>query len=68
MKVSSVNVTDMIGRHVANENGAEFRIVAVRYDVQKDMFITSVAECDEIGEDSGEEEFGIHSLKGWTLL
>lgn len=68
MKVSSVNVTDMVGRHVANEHGAEFRIVAVRYDTQQDCFVAWIAECDDNGEDSGEEEAGVTTLRGWTLL
>lgn len=68
MKVSSVNVTDMIGRHVANENGAEFRIVSVRYDTAQDCFVAWLAECDPDGEDSGEEEAGVTTLKGWELL
>lgn len=68
MKVSSITVTDMIGRHVENEHGAQFRIVAVRYDVRHNMYITWLAECDENGQDSGEEESGITTLKGWTLL
>lgn len=67
MKVTSVPVSDMVGRVVANVHGAEFRVVSVRYDLEKDMFIVWVAEIGEHGEDSGEEEGGLHSLKGWTL-
>jgi hypothetical protein len=68
VKVSSVNVTDMVGRHVANANGAEFRVVSVRYDVDRDHFVAWIAECDDHGDDSGEEESGVTSLAGWTLL
>lgn len=68
MRVSSVNVSDMIGRHVRNQHGAEFRIVSVRYDVKRDCFVAWIAECDENGDDSGEEEAGVTSFQTWTLL
>lgn len=68
MKVSSVSVSDMVGRYVANENGAEFKVIDVRYDIAEDGFTVWLAECDEHGEDSGEEETGVTSLAGWSLL
>jgi hypothetical protein len=69
VKISSINVTDMVGRHVANANGAQYRIVSVRYDNQTEQFLAWIAECDAMtGEDSGEEEAGIASLKDWELL
>lgn len=68
MKVSSVNVTDMIGRHVENPQGAQFRIVSVRYDLRTDRFVAWLAECDERGKDTGEEEAGVAGMKDWTLL
>lgn len=52
-----------------NENGAEFRIIAIRYDVQKDRFVAWIAAVDlDTGTASGEEEAGLTSLRGWTLL
>lgn len=68
MKVSSINVTEMVGRHVANEHGAEFRIVSVRYDLNTNQFVAWLADCDADGNDSGEEDAGITSFAGWTLL
>jgi hypothetical protein len=68
MKVSSINVTEMVGRHVLNEHGAEFKVVSVRYDLERDEFIVWLADCDDEGKDSGEEEGGLTTLAGFTLL
>lgn len=67
MKVSSITVTDMIGRHVANEHGAEFCIVDVRYDVDQDVTVYELAEIDEHGQQEADPGGGVMSLKGWTL-
>jgi hypothetical protein len=67
VKVSSITVTDMIGRTVANPNGAEFRIVDVRYDVDQDVTVYWLAELDEHGHEEHDPGGGVMSLKGWTL-
>lgn len=66
--MSSINVTDMVGRHVANQHGAEFRVISVRYDLRDDRFKVWLAACDEFGDDSGEEECGLATLRLWELL
>jgi hypothetical protein len=65
MKVSSITVQDMIGRWVANENGAEFQVVDVRYDVTQDDV---VIELHPQGSDDPDDTVGVTTLKGWTLL
>lgn len=68
MKVTSVSCADMVGRHVVNSHGAEFRIVSIRYELDQDKVCIWLAECDGHGRDSGTEETGVFTLKGWTLL
>lgn len=69
MKVSSITVTDLIGRSVANANGAEFLVADVRYDLDRDEMSVWIQDLDPMtGEPLPNTESGLLTLKGWTVL
>jgi hypothetical protein len=63
LKIDSYPVADLLGRHVLNENGAEFHVFDVRYDLRNDVVVFWLRDPQDV-----EDEAGITSLRGWTVL
>lgn len=68
LKLSSVSVTDLIGRYVVNRRGAEFKIVDVRYNLKWGRVSFELADLDEDGEAVPGSESGIFNLESFTVL
>lgn len=67
MKISSVPVSDLVGRTCENANGAQFRIKDARYDLKHDCVTFWLAEIDAHGVEEEEPSGGILSFAGWTI-
>jgi hypothetical protein len=63
VKISSITVTDLIDRFVANPNGAEFRLTDVRVQVPSGQVTFQLVSVDDEN-----NEVGVLSLEGWTVL
>ena len=69
MKVTSISVTEMIGRFVKNPNDVEFKVKDVRYDTRNDILTVVLLDVDmNTGLPIPDTEVGLPSLKDWTLL
>lgn len=63
LQIDSYPVADLIGRHVMNANGAEFIVFDIRYDLRNDVVVFWLRDPQD-----PEDEAGIASLRGWTVL
>jgi hypothetical protein len=63
LEISSITVRDLIGRYVQNENGAEFLVADVRYYLDRDETVYELQAAEH-----PHDEYGVTSLKGWTVL
>lgn len=63
LEVSSISVRDLVGRYIQNENGAEFMLTDVRYHRDRDETVYEIQAAEH-----PHDEFGLTSLKGWTVL
>lgn len=68
LQISSISVTDLIGRYVVNMNGMEFKITDVRYNLERDDVTFELADLDEDGNVIPDTESGLLSLQSFRVL
>ena len=66
-KIHRMSATDLVGRFVANSNGAEFQVHGLELDAGTGSIVIELRELDDDGQPMPGTEVGIPSLNGWAV-
>jgi hypothetical protein len=67
-RIHRMNAVDLVGRYVANQHGAEFRVRSLELDAASGRIVIELADLDEDGEPIPGTEVGVERLNGWEVL
>lgn len=69
VKVHTMNAVDLVGRTLANPDGAEFRVTGLSLDASSTgQVLIDLLELDEDGHPEDNGGFSVAHIAGWEVL
>ena len=65
-KITEMDATDLVGRLVLNENGAEFIVVGLDFQAHDGRVWIQIEAINDDGEPDG-DTMGLPNIKGWSI-
>lgn len=66
-RITEIDARDLIGRLIANEQGAEFVVTGLAFDAMSARVVIRFAELDRETGEPTDHEYGVTDLEGWSI-